>query len=111
VYSFVLDILAVVAASDLVHAAISGRYVSIGRGGTKKVTPVKSARVRTILAVLASVILGFVVWDVKKKLGVCLSSTGRGTRLEVRGQVRGRTGRLPRSSLPFERYLFVNYRP
>jgi hypothetical protein len=67
---FIFDILATVAASDLVHAAVTGRYVSIGRGSAKKVTAVKSARVRAILAVIAFVILGFVVWDIKKKLGL-----------------------------------------
>jgi hypothetical protein len=64
----VIDFLAAVVASDLVHAVITGRYIAIGRGGSKNVTTVKSARVRTLLAVLATVILGFVVWDVKKKL-------------------------------------------
>ena len=43
---FIFDILATVAGSDLVQAVVTGRYVSIGRGSAKKVTAVKSARVR-----------------------------------------------------------------
>ncbi len=66
---YFVDLIATVFAGDLLAASITGRFVSVGRGGGKNVSHVKRPFIRTALAVAAVWIAFFVAWDIRRKLG------------------------------------------
>jgi hypothetical protein len=67
--AYLVDLIATVLAADLLGASITGRFVSVGRGGGKNVSHVKRPLIRTALAVAAVFIAFFVAWDIRRKLG------------------------------------------
>jgi len=56
-------------AADLVAASLTGKFIPIGRGGGKSITPVQNPLVRLALAVTGLGILVLVAIDVQHKLG------------------------------------------
>jgi hypothetical protein len=67
--NYALDVMGTVFAADLVAASLTGRFISVGRGGGKNITIVKRPLVRVALAVVALCIVFFVVIDLRRKFG------------------------------------------
>jgi hypothetical protein len=64
---FFPDIVGAVSAADLLAASLTGKLVSIGRGG--KITPVQNPLVRLALAVTGMGILVLLAIDAQHRLG------------------------------------------
>ena len=66
---FRFDVIGFVMVSGLFAASLTGQWVSHGRGGGKKVTLVRSRKLRSLFFLVATIGLVALVWDLKRKLG------------------------------------------
>jgi len=64
-----VDVIGFVLASDLLAASITGKFVSIGRGGGKASTPIKSFRLKLVLFLTTCCLVGVGVWHLRSILG------------------------------------------
>jgi len=67
--SYWVDVMGFVLASDLFAASITGQFVSVGRGGGKKSTPIRSFRLKLVLFLAACCLVGVGVWHLRSVLG------------------------------------------
>ena len=63
-----VDVIGFVLASDLLAASITGKFVSIGRGGGKATIPIKSFRLKLVLFLAACCLVGVGVWHLRSIL-------------------------------------------
>jgi hypothetical protein len=63
-----VDVIGFVLASDLFAASITGKFVSVGRGGGKSSTPIRSFRLRLALFLAAFCLVGVGVWHLRSVL-------------------------------------------
>ena len=69
VMGYWVDVIGFVLASDLLAASITGKFVSIGRGGGKATIPIKSFRLKLVLFLAACCLVGLGVWHLRSILG------------------------------------------
>jgi uncharacterized membrane protein YoaK (UPF0700 family) len=67
--SYWIDAVAFVLASDLFAASITGKFVSVGRGGGRNTTYISSTWLKLALFSLASLLTGAIIWHLRKALG------------------------------------------
>jgi len=65
---FSFDVIGFVLVSGLFAASLTGQLVSHGRGGAKKVTYVRSRKLRGLFFLMATIGLMALVWNLKRKL-------------------------------------------
>ena len=63
-----VDVIGFVLASDLLATSITGKFVSVGRGGGKSSTPIKSFRLRLVLFLAAYCLVSVGVWHLRSAL-------------------------------------------
>ena len=63
-----IDVVGFLVASSSLSASLTGRLVSVGRGGANKVTIFRSTFARIVLFLVAVIVVAAIIIDIKRKI-------------------------------------------